>query len=63
MSDLKIQLVKSLNGRLPKHVKIAEALGLRKIRQTVVRPDTPVIRGMVEKIGYLDRNKKVRLSL
>jgi large subunit ribosomal protein L30 len=58
MSDLKIQLVKSLNGRLPKHVRIAEALGLRKVRQTVVRPDTPVIRGMVEKIGYLIEIKK-----
>jgi large subunit ribosomal protein L30 len=58
MSDLKIQLVKSLNGRLPKHVRIAEALGLRKVRQTVIRPDTPVIRGMVEKIGYLIEIKK-----
>ncbi len=53
MSELKIQLVKSLNGRLPKHVKIAEALGLRRIRQTVVKPDTPVVRGMIDKIGYL----------
>jgi len=58
MSDLKIQLIKSLNGRLPKHVRIAEALGLRKVRQTVSRPDTPVIRGMVEKIGYLVEIKK-----
>jgi len=53
MSDLKIQLVKSLNGRLPKHVKIAESLGLKRIRQTVVKPDTPVIRGMLDKIYYL----------
>jgi large subunit ribosomal protein L30 len=53
MNELKIQLVKSLNGRLPKHVKIAEALGLKRIRQTVMRQDNPVIRGMVEKIGYL----------
>jgi large subunit ribosomal protein L30 len=58
MSDLKIQLVKSLNGRLPKHVKIAEALGLKKIRQTVVKPDTPIVRGMLEKIGYLIEIKK-----
>ncbi|HUO58537.1 MAG TPA: 50S ribosomal protein L30 [bacterium] len=58
MSQLKIQLVKSLNGRLPKHVKIAEALGLRKIRQTVVKPDSPVIRGMLDKIGYLIEIKK-----
>lgn len=53
MSELKIKLVKSLNGRFPKHVKIAQALGLRKIRQTVVKPDTPVVRGMLDKIGYL----------
>lgn len=53
MSELKIQLVKSLNGRLPKHVKIAEALGLKKIRQTVTKPDTPVVRGMLSKIDYL----------
>lgn len=53
MSELKIKLVKSLNGRFPKHVKIAQALGLRRIRQTVVKPDTPVVRGMLDKIGYL----------
>ena len=58
MSELKIQLVKSLNGRLPKHVKIAEALGLKRIRQTVVKPDTAVIRGMLDKIGYLIEIKK-----
>jgi large subunit ribosomal protein L30 len=53
MSELKIRLVKSLNGRLPKHVRIAQSLGLQKIRQTVVKPDTPVIRGMITKIAYL----------
>ena len=53
MNELKIRLIKSLNGRLPKHVKIAQSLGLRKIRQIVVKPDTPVIRGMIEKIDYL----------
>lgn len=53
MKNLRIQLVKSLNGRLPQHVRIAQALGLRKIRQSVVRPDTPAVRGMIEKIGYL----------
>jgi large subunit ribosomal protein L30 len=46
-------LVKSLNGRLLEHQRVAEALGLRKIRQVGVKPDTPVIRGMVKKIEYL----------
>ena len=58
MSELKIQLLKSLNGRYPKHVRIAQALGLKKIRQTVIKPDSPVIRGMIEKIGYLIAIKK-----
>jgi large subunit ribosomal protein L30 len=51
--QLTIQLVKSLNGRIVNHKRIAEALGLRKIRQTVVRPDNAVVRGMVKKIQYL----------
>jgi large subunit ribosomal protein L30 len=52
-SQIKITLLKSLNGRIPEHKRVAEALGLRKIRQTIVRPDTPIIRGMVNKIAYL----------
>jgi large subunit ribosomal protein L30 len=53
MSELKICLVKSLRGRYPNHVRIATALGLSKIRQTVIKPDSPVIRGMVKRIEYL----------
>jgi large subunit ribosomal protein L30 len=52
-AQISIQLIKSLNGRIPEHKRVAEALGLRKIRQVVVKPDTPVIRGMVRKIDYL----------
>jgi large subunit ribosomal protein L30 len=58
MSELNIQLIKSLSGRLPKHVKIAHALGLRKIRQSVEKSDTPVIRGMIDKISYLIKISK-----
>jgi len=58
MSEIKIQLTKSLNGRLPLHRRIAEALGLRKIRQTVSLPDTAVVRGMTRKIDYLIQIKK-----
>ncbi len=58
MTDIKIQLIKSLNGRLPKHVRIAKALGLQNVRQIIIRPDTPVIRGMINKIGYLLEIKK-----
>jgi large subunit ribosomal protein L30 len=51
--ELNIQLVKSLNGRIENHKRIAQALGLRRIRQVVVKPDTPEIRGMLTKIQYL----------
>ena len=39
MANLKIQLVKSLNGRLEKHIATANSLGLRNIGDTTVQPD------------------------
>ena len=53
MANLKIQLVKSLNGRLAKHIATAASLGLRKIGDTTVQPDNAQTRGKVAKIGYL----------
>jgi len=53
MSTLKITLKKSCAGRLIKHRKTAEALGLRKIRQSVTLTETPQIAGMVRKISYM----------
>lgn len=50
---IKIKLVKSICGRLPRHIQCARGLGLRKINQTVELPDTPAVRGMVQKISYL----------
>lgn len=53
MANLKITLVKSLNGRLKKHIATAESLGLRKIGQTTVQPDNSQTRGKIAQIGYL----------
>jgi large subunit ribosomal protein L30 len=50
---IKITLVKSLIGRLPKHILIANQLGLRKMHRTVVHQDIPAIRGLVNAIHYL----------
>ena len=52
-SKIKIKLVKSLIGRIPKHIQIAKQLGLRKINSEVVHQDTPSIRGLVNAIYYL----------
>ena len=50
---VQIKLVKSLIGRLPKHIDIAKQLGLRKINSTVVHQDIPAIRGLINAIYYL----------
>ena len=53
MANLKIKLVKSLNGRLEKHIATAESLGLRKIGNVTIQPDNDQTRGKIAKIGYL----------
>ncbi|MBN2373475.1 50S ribosomal protein L30 [bacterium] len=50
---LKITLKKSPNGRIPKHTRILDALGLRKTNRTVCVPDNPQMQGMVRKITHL----------
>jgi len=50
---LKITLVKSTIGEKPKTRATVESLGLRKIRQSVERPDTPDVRGMVFRAKHL----------
>ena len=51
--QLKVTLTKSRYGRLDSHKACIAGLGLRKIRQTVTVPDTPEIRGMINKVSYL----------
>ena len=51
--NLNIKLVKSLNGRLQKHIATAASLGLRKIGDVTVQPDNDQTRGKIAKIGYL----------
>ena len=53
MAELKIKLVKSLNGRLVKHIATAESLGLRKIGNETIQPDNAQTRGKIALIGYM----------
>lgn len=53
MANLNIKLVKSLNGRLDKHIATANSLGLRRIGDVTVQPDNAQTRGKIAKIGYL----------
>lgn len=50
---LKITLVKSPIGAVPKNRAVVEAMGLRKLNKTVVMPDNEATRGMIKKVGYM----------
>lgn len=50
---IKITLVKSTSGRLAKQQKTIEALGLRKIGQSVVKKDNECTRGMIFVVKHL----------
>ena len=53
MATIKVTLQKSLIGRKKDQIATAQALGLKKIRQTVEHEATPQIKGMVSKISHL----------
>ena len=56
---LKITLVKSTIGAIPKHKKTVEALGLKKLNKTVVLPDNDATRGMVAQVKHLVKVEEV----
>ena len=53
MSSLKITLVRSRIGVPEKLRKVLTGLGLRKMHASVIRQDTPHIRGMIFKVKHL----------
>ena len=53
MSTLAITQVKSANGTNSRQRDTLRSLGLRRIGQTVERPDSPQLRGMVHAIRHL----------
>ena len=54
MADmLKVTLVKSPIGAIPKHRKTVEALGLTKLHKTVELPNNAATKGMIQQVGYL----------
>jgi large subunit ribosomal protein L30 len=55
MPHIKITQEKSKIRTLKKHKRTLAALGLRRIRHSVIHEDTPQIRGMVDQVRYLVR--------
>ena len=56
---LRIQLVRSPIGYRADQRETVRSLGLRRLRQIVERPDTPVVRGMVFKVQHLVKVEEV----
>jgi len=52
---LKITLTRGLSGHRESHRRVVMGLGLTHVNRSVVRKDTPEIRGMVEKVKFLLR--------
>lgn len=60
MADkLRITLVKSTIGAVPKNRKTVEALGLRKLNKTVEMPDNAAVRGMVRQVKHLVKVEEI----
>ncbi len=54
MADtLKVTLVKSPIGCIPKHRRTVEALGLKKVNKTVELPNNDATKGMIKQVEYL----------
>ena len=56
---LKITLVKSTIGAIPKHKATVEALGLRKLNKTVEMPDNAAVRGMIDHVKHLVKVEEI----
>ena len=56
---LKVTLVKSPIGAIPKHKKTVEALGLHKTYTSVELPDNDAVRGMCNAVRHLVRVEEI----
>ncbi|WP_443629474.1 50S ribosomal protein L30 [Candidatus Njordibacter sp. Uisw_002] len=52
---IKVTLVRSVHGKLPRHRDCVKGLGLKRMWHTVEVEDTPSVRGMINKVNYMVR--------
>lgn len=56
---LKITLVKSTIGAIPKHKKTVAALGLKKPNSSVEKQDNDAVRGMIKQVKHLVKVEEI----
>ncbi|MBR1568216.1 MAG: 50S ribosomal protein L30 [Lachnospiraceae bacterium] len=60
MADkVRVTLVKSPIGAIPKHRKTVEALGLKKVNKSVELPNNDATKGMVQQVRHLVKVEEI----
>jgi large subunit ribosomal protein L30 len=59
IKQIKITQVKSIIGKLEAQKRTIKALGLKKIRDSVVRNDNAALRGMIECVKHMVTTEEV----
>jgi len=54
-SKVTVQLVRSMIGHPEKQRLVLRGMGLTKLQKSVQLPDTPQVRGMIDKVKHLVR--------
>ena len=60
MADIQVKLVKSLIGSTKPQIATAHALGLHKIGDASVQPDSPATQGKIRKLSHLIEVSEVK---
>lgn len=59
MARLRVTYTKSAIGYNVKQKLTIQALGFRRLQQVIEHPDTPTVRGMINKVSHLVRVEEV----
>jgi len=59
VAEIKVTLVKSTIGAIPKHKKTVQALGLNKLNSFNIHQDNEAIRGMVKQVSHLVKVEEI----
>jgi len=59
MARLKVTYVRSVIGQKPDQERTVQALGLRRLHQSVEHEDSPQLRGMVHKVRHLVKVEEI----
>ena len=59
MAEIKVTLVKSTIGAIPKHKKTVAALGLHKLNSSNILPDNAATKGMIAQVKHLVKVEEI----